>query len=90
VSLVEQKRLAVTLTNARSQVLDLPAEIDAADAAAVIRGERSGREINWETGDGEWLPFGNGAGWVRKRSIAEITLVDYSADEEIYIDEPYR
>jgi hypothetical protein len=90
VSPAEDKRVAVTLTNARSHVLDLPAEVAAVDAAAVIRGERPGREINWEAGDGEWLPFGNGVGWVRKRTIAEIALVDYSGDEEIYIDEPYR
>jgi hypothetical protein len=84
------KRIAVTLTSGRSHVLDLPDELAAEDAAAVIRGDRPGRELDWELGDGEWLRYGNGFGWVRKSTIAEITLVDYSADEEIYIDEPYR
>ncbi len=83
---MNEKRIAVTLTNGRSHVLDLPKEVVAVDAVAVIRGERPGSEIGWELGDGEWLPFGSGTGWVSKRTVAEIALVDFSGD---YIDEPY-
>jgi hypothetical protein len=87
---MSDKRIAVTLTNGRSHVLDLPDEISAADAAAVIRGERPGSEIGWEQGDGDWLPFGTGFGWVSKSAVAEISLVEYTADEEVYVELPYR
>jgi hypothetical protein len=87
---MDEQRIAVTLTNGRSHVLDLPAEISAADAVAVIRGERPGSEIGWEAGEGEWLPYGSGFGWVRKSTVAEITLVEYTADEEVYVELPYR
>jgi hypothetical protein len=87
---MDELRVAVTLTNGRSHVLDLPDEVTAEDAAAVLRGERPGSEIGWELGDGDWLPFGTGTGWVCKRTVAEITLVDFSGDKDLYIDEPYR
>lgn len=83
-----EKRVAVTLTNGRSHVLDLPDGVAAVDAVTVIRGDRPGGELGWELGDGEWLPFGTGAGWVRKRSVVEVTLVDF-ADESVYSGEPY-
>jgi len=83
------KRIAVTLTNGRSHVLDLPDEVAAADAVAVIRGERHGSEIQWDQGDGEWLSFGAGFGWVRKSEVAEISLVEHTADEEVYVQLPY-
>jgi hypothetical protein len=86
----DDKRIAVTLTNGRSHVLDVPGNVAADDAVAVIRGQRPGSAVGWGTGDDEWLSFGSGFGWVRKDSIAEISLVDFGADEEIYIDEPYR
>jgi hypothetical protein len=82
------KRVAVTLSNGRSHVLDLPEGVAAVDAVTVIRGDRSGGEMGWELGDGEWLPSGTGAGWVRKRSVVEVTLVDF-ADESIYSGDPY-
>ena len=87
---MDGKRIAVTLTNGRSQVLDLPDGVVTADAVAVIRGERRGSEIGWDQGDSEWLPFGSGFGWVSKNAVAEISIVEYTAEEEIHIDHPYR
>jgi hypothetical protein len=81
---VEGQRVAVTLVNARSHVVDVPEDVDAATAAAVLRGERSGAEVGWAVGESEWLSFGNGQGWVRRDAIAEIAVVDYAPAEETF------
>jgi hypothetical protein len=86
---MNDKRIAVTLVNGRSHVLDLPDEVAAADAVAVIRGERSGSEIGWDQGDGDWLSFGAGFGWARKSTVAEIALVEFTTDQEAYVDRTY-
>ena len=77
----DEKRVAVTLVNGRSHVVDLPDTVTPSDAAAVIRGDRSASDLGWPEGDSAWLAFGNGQGWVRKDSIAEVMLVEYFPDE---------
>ena len=77
----DDKRVAVTLGNGRSHVLDLPESVSADDAAAVIRGDRAASEVGWQGGDAQWLVFGNGQGWVHRAWIAEVTLVDYFHEE---------
>jgi hypothetical protein len=86
---MDDKRVAVTLTNGRSHVLDLPEDVTAQDAAAVIRGQRAGSEVGWDEGSGEWLPFGNGYGWAHRSAVAEIMIVDYVSDEAMLGDQLY-
>jgi hypothetical protein len=86
---METTRLAVTLTNGRSHAIDLPEGIAAEDAAAVLRGARTGSEIGWPDGDAEWISFGNGQGWVRRETIAELALVEYFPDEPAYGSQVY-
>lgn len=78
---MESKRVAVTLTNGRSHLLDAPESVAPELVVAVIRRERLAAEVGWPEGDAEWLGFGNGQGWVRRESIAEIMLVDYLPEE---------
>ena len=40
--------------------------------------------MTWPEGEAGWLSFGNGQGWVRVESVAEIMLVDYLPDEPSY------
>jgi hypothetical protein len=80
-AVTDDKRVAVTLVNGRSHVVDLPENVAPGDAAAAIRGDRSAGELGWPEGDGAWLAFGNGQGWVRRESIAEVMLVEYFPDE---------
>jgi hypothetical protein len=86
---MESRRLAVTLTNGRSHAVDVPDDIAAEDAAAVLRGTRGATDVGWPAGDGEWLAFGHGQGWVRRDAIAEIAVVDYFADEQPYGSQLY-
>jgi hypothetical protein len=72
--------VAVVLTNGRSHVVDLPDGLDARTAAEVVRGVRRGAEVGWEAGDAQWLQVGNGQGWVNRDSLAEVLLVEYTAD----------
>jgi hypothetical protein len=88
-ALLEEKRVAITLTNGRSHVLDVPDGVPVEDAAAVIRGERNGSEVGWEQGDGDWLPFGNGFGWAHRSAVAEIAIVDYAPEEPPFGDQIY-
>ena len=81
---MESKRVAVTLVNGRSHLVDVPETVASEDAAAVIRGERAGAEVGWTEGEDAWLSFGAGQGWVHRTSIAEIMLVEYLPDELPY------
>ncbi len=81
---MEGQRVAVTLVNARSHVVDVPEDVDPAVAAAVLRGEQSGADSGWAAGDSEWLSYGNGQGWIRRDAIAEIAVVDYAPAEETF------
>ena len=75
---MESKRVAVTLTNGRSHLVDAPASVAPEDVAAVIRGEAAATDVGWPEGEAGWLSFGNGQGWVRQEQVAEIMLVDTS------------
>jgi hypothetical protein len=70
------KRLSVTLTNGRGHMLLLPESVDVREAADVLCGIRSGSEIGWPEGDGTWLRFDEGDGWLRRDAIAEVAVVD--------------
>ena len=81
---MESKRVAVTLTNGRSHLVDAPASVAPEDVAAVIRGEATATDVGWPEGEAGWLSFGNGQGWVRQEQVAEIMLVDYLPEEPAY------
>ena len=46
------------------------------------RGSRHRRGV--ARGEAGWLSFGNGQGWVRVESVAEVMLVDYLPEEPSY------
>jgi hypothetical protein len=79
------KRVSVTLVNGRAHVLRLPDGVDAQAAAQVLFGLRSGSEVGWPDGDGDWLPFDEGDGRLRRDTIAEVSVVDWvESPTEIY------
>lgn len=86
---MDSRKVAVTLANGRSHLVDVPADVAPDEAAAIIRGERTPAEVGWPAGGEDWLAFGNGQGWVRRESIAEIALVDYIPDESAYGPQVY-
>jgi hypothetical protein len=86
---VVDRKLAVVLTNGRSHVIDVPEGVAVEDAAAVMRGAREGGDVGWEEGAGDWLPYGNGFGWIHRRAVAEITIVDYAPEEPPFGDQIY-
>jgi len=79
-NVMDERNVAVVLMNGRSHMLDVPEGMEAAVAAAVVRGERSGSDAGWSDGEARWLSFGQGQGWLHRDSIAEIVLVDYADD----------
>ena len=83
--MIVTKRLSVTLSNGRAHTLRLPADLDPRIAAEVLCGIRSAKEAGWPEGAGEWLPFDEGDGWVRREAIAEVAIVDWAeTPTEIY------
>jgi hypothetical protein len=79
-----EKKLAVTLSNGRSHVLQLPQDVDPRVAAEALCGLRSAAEAGWLEADGEWLPFEQGEGWLRRSAISEIAIVEWVESAEIY------
>ena len=71
------KRVSVTLLNGRAHVLKLPEGVDVRAAAESLCGLRDPGEAGWPDGSGEWLPFDDGDGWLRRSAIAEVAVVDW-------------
>jgi hypothetical protein len=76
----DDRRIAVTLVNGRSHILQIPPELAAEDAGAALTGRREASELGWEEAEREWLPAERGGTWVRKSAIVEVAVVDYPED----------
>jgi hypothetical protein len=75
--MIVTQRLSVTLTNGRAHVLRLPEGVEAKAAADVLCGLHSAAEAGWSEGAGDWLPFDEGDGWIRRDAIVEVAVVDW-------------
>jgi hypothetical protein len=76
----DERRIAVTLVNGRSHILQLPAGLEVEAASEALTCRRQAGELGWEEAERDWLPTERGGVWVRKSAIVEIAVVDYPED----------
>jgi hypothetical protein len=82
-----EKRLAVTLNNGRSHILDVPGNVGVQAVAAALVGETNGSDLIWDGADREWLRVDQGLGWVRRSAIVEVTIIDFADEPDVIYGE---
>ena len=56
----DDRRIAVTLINGRSHILQLPEEVEVEAASEALTGRRQPAELGWNDAERDWLPTEQG------------------------------